>query len=169
MPEPDPNILHDLSIDFQLTGVGWARCTITAGGTTKTVSASYLSDALGQLAAATLLLRMGAPSARVSFDEEPGEYRWGFDWHRSPDGNVTGIRLRIWWFNELWGHRPDDAGESILDTIVDGVIFYRDIRRMLDDVLARYSETGYHEKWAEYPFPKGVQESLYAMLDKWPG
>ncbi len=173
MQEPTEQIYHDLKIDYRLDGSGWAACDVSAGlgrGVSSiSITASYLSDALGQLAAAALMLRMGAPSARVSFDEEPGEYRWGFDWHRSPSGAVTTIRVRIWWFDEMWSHRPDNEGQVEFDLLIDQAQFYRAVSGMLDDVLARYGEAGYKSQWDRYSFPKHVQTALNELLDEWPG
>jgi hypothetical protein len=157
------------TINYRLTGTGWAECEVRAGAKTTTVTASYMNDALGQLATATLLLRMGAPAAQVSFEEEPGEYRWSFDWHRSTSGNVDSLRVRIWWFDKCWQSRPDDdVRELILDEIVESTSFYHGMRRMLDEVLSVYGEDQYKEMWGE-PFPIGVQETLNALLDQWPG
>jgi len=38
-----------LTIDYQLTGSGWADCTIRPNERDYKLSASYLSDALGKL------------------------------------------------------------------------------------------------------------------------
>jgi hypothetical protein len=43
-----------LSISFKLTGAGWAECEIFIDGEVYVITASYLEDALGNLADATL-------------------------------------------------------------------------------------------------------------------
>ena len=65
-----------LTIDYRLTGSGWADCTVRADGKACEISASYLSDALGNLVLAAVAVLAGAHSISVGFDEEPGEYRW---------------------------------------------------------------------------------------------
>ncbi len=159
-----PRQCSALKLQYRLTGSGWAECDIVADGTLLKVTASYLSDALGQLATAALILRLGAAAARVSFDEEPGEYRWGFDWHRAKS-----LRMRIWWFDEMWSHRPDDDGKVVLDLIVEDAVFYNAILNTLDDVLKTHGVEGYKEAWVEYPFPKAVHEEPARMVNEWPG
>ena len=41
-----------VEFSYELTGAGWAECTLRIGEQCVTVTASYLSDALGDLAAA---------------------------------------------------------------------------------------------------------------------
>ncbi len=53
-----------LELRFDLTGVGWAEATLSAGNDSVTILASYLSDALGDLAAATVLIASGLDEAR---------------------------------------------------------------------------------------------------------
>jgi hypothetical protein len=57
-----------LTIDYQLSGSGWADCMVHAD--------EYFSDALGKLVLAAVVVLAGAHSVSVGFDEEPGEYRW---------------------------------------------------------------------------------------------
>lgn len=164
-----PRVIHkDILFDFRLTGVGWAECCIVCGEKLLKFTASYLSDALGQLATAALLMHLGAPSARISFDEEPGEYRWGIEWYRSPSGDETSFRVRIWWFTELWGRRPDDEGEVKFDEIIDADAFYRAVRDLLDEVRTRYGEEGYNQQWDRYRFPRLVQQELKHLVGPWP-
>lgn len=155
------------SINYKLgEHLGWSECQLTAGGSTIKVSASYLSDALGQLATATVLLLQGAPSARVSFDEEPGEYRWGIDWHHDAQkqGEVF-FRVRVWFFKEMWGrHLPDEAGQLLLDEVVTQSAFYRGVRQMLNAVLDEYGLNGYRKRWG-HPFPSQASGLLSAILD----
>lgn len=144
---------------------GWSECQLTAGGSTVALTASYLSDALGQLATAAVLLLQGAPSARVSFDEEPGEYRWGIDWHRDEQNKrEVFFRVRVWFFEEMWGHRPDEAGQLLLDEVVTQKAFYGGVRQMLNTVLHEYGMDGYRDRWG-HPFPAQVSGLLGAILD----
>lgn len=156
-------------IHYRLDGHGWATCDVSIGEKKVTVTASYLSDALGQLAAGTLMLRLGAPSVRISFDEEPGEFRWGFDWHRLPDGSVNHLRVRIWMFNDWQTFLPDDRGEVLLDEIVAQEVLYLEVLRTLDDVLVTYGEAGYKDQWDLYAFPKAIHDELRRLFKEWPG
>lgn len=159
----------EFRITYRLTGVGWVECDVEYGDRKVRITASYLSDALGQLACAALALRLGAPAAHVSLDEEPGEYRWGFRWHRDPDGSITKMRIRIWWFPEMWGHRLNEEGEVQFDEIIPQEVVYRALLTTLDDVLAQYGETGYAEQWDRYRFPTAVHKELSQLIGDWPG
>jgi hypothetical protein len=68
----------NLSISFKLIGPGWADCNVSIGNQFIASTASYLEDALGNLADATLRIAQGENSAYAIFAEEPSEYRWKF-------------------------------------------------------------------------------------------
>lgn len=55
---------------------GWADCHVTLGERDATVTASYITDGLGDLVASTASLLKGAPESSCTFAEEPVEYRW---------------------------------------------------------------------------------------------
>jgi len=155
---------------YKLTGQGWAACNVELGTQRVAITASYLSDALGQLATATTLLRKGAHLSSASFDEEPGEYRWMFDCHKLPGDEEGGIRVRIYEFNELWSHKPISDGTKILDGVVQTEVFYRTMLNMIEDVFAEYGEEGYKEKWdgEDHGFPTAIYNELARLLDYWP-
>lgn len=64
-----------ITLDYRLTGVGLARCDVRFGAAATTVTASYLRDALGDLARNTLRTGEGEAQTRFGFDEMPGEFR----------------------------------------------------------------------------------------------
>jgi hypothetical protein len=68
-----------LAFSYQLQGHGWAECRLEIDDQHATLTASYLSDALGDLASATTAALRGHPRPTASFAEEPGEYRWIFE------------------------------------------------------------------------------------------
>lgn len=98
-----------LTIDYRLTGSGWAECTVRADEGDCKLSASYLSDALGKLVLAGAAVIAGAHSVSVGFDVEPGEYRWSIV---RIDGGT--IRVRILSFQDLWGNQSDAEGTPML-------------------------------------------------------
>lgn len=153
-------------IHYRLDGAGWATCDVSHGEKRVTVTASYLSDALGQLAAGALMLRLGAPSVRISFDEEPGQYRWGFDWDDGDDVGEAYLRVRIWWFRDLWSRLPDDDGELRFESIVSYDDVCSEVVRALDEVLATHGEAGYRKQWRTYEFPKAILDELRRLTRK---
>lgn len=111
------------------------------------LSASYLSDALGELLLAIACLQEGAEEAECFWEEEPGEYRWLF--RRDGDSVV----LTVVAFDDCWPHLPIEDGEVVFTTraslkdIATAVV--TGCRAVLDD----WGEEGYLKKWVEQPFP----------------
>ena len=56
-----------VQLSYELVGAGWAKCTIRVDDATATVTASYLSDALDDLASAVSAALRGHPHATASF------------------------------------------------------------------------------------------------------
>jgi hypothetical protein len=153
-----------VQFSYDLVGAGWATCTIRVNDASATVTASYLSDALDDLAGAVSATLRGHPHAGASFTEEPGEYRWIFE--PLPEGKVS---VRILEFRELWSGRPDEEGE---------IIFHEQCRlRTLAGVLLSelqrlertYGLAGYREKWIQHDFPAGRLHELGELLKESPG
>jgi hypothetical protein len=136
-----------VAFHYELTGRGWSECRLAIGDLSCEVTASYLSDALGDLASAVENCLRGHTVARVSFVEEPGEYRWVFS-----AATIGRLRVRIVEFPE-WSKRSDAAGKIIFDAECDrrelGQAVAEDMRRLLD---AR-GAAGYRELWAHGDFP----------------
>src|SRR5215470_15910477 len=99
-----------ITFAYHLAGSGWAECTIAIDEQRASVTASYLSDAFGDLLSAVIRMVEGQPEATASFAEEPGEYRWRF-FRKEPDR----LHIRILEFPNLWGNWPDEEGEGVFD------------------------------------------------------
>lgn len=80
---------------YRPTGTGWSEARLTIGRASTPLSASYLDDALGDLVRATATLPQAQSTVRVSWAEEPGEFRWVLD--RSGDE----LSVRLLWFDSL--------------------------------------------------------------------
>lgn len=145
---------------YRLTGTGWSDAQLRVGDSSAPLSASYLGDALGELLDALVALIDGALSARASWDEEPGEYRWLFD----RDG--WNIRIRLLDFPELRGfvEAPDEEGTVLLDERCDLEGLVAAIASAARAVLSEYGAEGYREKWVEHDFPATQLERLEAWL-----
>ena len=131
---------NNVTIDYKLTGTGWAICHIDLFGTRYTVTASYLSDALLALVNGTNHLLAGGAEARFSFDEEPGEYRWIL--RRTGDG---GLAVRILAFPQLWGGKPDEDGDVLADATCQLGEFARALLLALNSVLEEVGVAGYRD------------------------
>jgi hypothetical protein len=136
-----------MEFTYRLTGLGWSEARIADDETTATITASYLSDALGDLLAAVGLLLEGAAGARCSWDEEPGEYRWIFV------RDEESVHLRVLGFAELWGGESDDRGATVFETRQPLTTLAAAIADGAAAVLAEHGLAGYVARWAEAPFP----------------
>jgi hypothetical protein len=144
-----------LSITYQITGLGWAECTLKTGAGSCTVTACYLSDALGSLVTAAKALLSSFTAVTFSFDEEPGEYRWVI---RSP--RLNELQIKILSFSELWSGEPDEEGKEVFHFVCTPETFAEAVHAAASAVLAEHGEAGYLEKWHEHPFPLGAFTEL---------
>jgi hypothetical protein len=133
---------------YTLDGAGWATCTVAAGDVHCEITASYLSDALGNLVAAAVATLSGRGSATVSFDEEPGEYRWVIE-AKSP----SLCAVQILEFPELWGNKPNSDGKSVFRAEVTPIVFGRAVHAAAASVLEKHGIEGYAKSWIQHPFP----------------
>jgi hypothetical protein len=148
-------------IDYNLTGTGWAECRISLGTKSTSISASYLSDALGALANHTCQMLQGTTECSFSFDEEPGEYRWIL--HRiDPDR----LEVRILEFPELWSNAPNSEGKLIFEATCRLKDFGQAVATALNKLIEQHGEEGYHEKWGEHPFPLESHKNLKLLLER---
>jgi hypothetical protein len=151
-----------VSVDlrYDLTGSGWSECTVRIDDVAATVTASYLSDALDELCRAVADVLRGDATARASFDEEPGEYRWIFD-----RAGADRLRVRILMFNEYDGGRPDNEGTSVFDAECRLRTFAGALLSELQRLLSEYGEDGYRGRWIEHEFPTRRIAQLRGLLD----
>ena len=122
------------------------------------LTASYLSDALGDLLLAVWMLTEGEVDARCSWDEEPGEYRWLL--HRDGDD----VDLRVLCFDELWRNRPDDEGRTVFSTRVHLRPLVEAVAGAAATVQQTYGHDGYRTKWVDHDFPAETLDRLQGWL-----
>ena len=146
---------------YELVGIGWAAARITHGDQTAQITASYLSDALGDLLLAVWTLTEGETDARCTWDEEPGEYRWLF--HRGGDS----VYLHVQEFGELWGGRPDEQGRTVFQGDVPLRSLVVAVAAAAVGVEKQYGHEGYRKKWVEHDFPADTLTQLQRWL-QWP-
>lgn len=151
-----------LRISYKLVGTGWAECVVEANETRAELSASYLSDALGNLVLSAVAMASGFRTVEFGFDEEPGEYRWSID---VVDNNS--IQLRVVEFPQLWGNEPTDTGRPLLVAITTPLAYAKAVHACATDVLKEYGINGYAKEWAEHPFPTQALELLGNAIARW--
>jgi hypothetical protein len=139
------------AITYTLTGSGWSRCSITFGEKACNITASYLSDALGNLVLSALGMMQGYSSITFGFDEEPGEYRWVI---RRVDGNT--MSLKILEFPQLWGNEPDAAGKVLMDAVLPIEQYAKAVETTARSIFAQHGEAKYLDLWGEHAFPTAM-------------
>lgn len=132
-----------MKLRYDLTGTGWADCTIAIGEATATVTASYLSDALDDLVGAVVALLCGDEQSTASFAEEPGEYRWEFA-RKGPDGVI----IRIRFLGAGSDNQPIFDAETRLRTLAGALL------SELQRLLREYGADGYRQRWVLHDFPE---------------
>ena len=101
-------IVNQFSLTYELVGTGWARATLTLDGADTVVTASYISDALGDLIDATsVALRLRPLSSGL---DKPCLRR---------ELCESGVAERV--EGLLGGDRAATAGAHLLDDVDDNV------------------------------------------------
>jgi hypothetical protein len=146
-----------IRFEYRLIGAGWSEATLSDRETAAEITASYLSDALGDLARGVILLLHGREDVTVSWKEEPGEYRWRF--------TLTGDRLtvRILWFDSPYSTLPDDRGRPVFQTACRLVDFAGQVTSQLRTLLETLGEAEYKRHWVSHDFPRAEYETLVRL------
>lgn len=150
-----------MRFDYALEGSGWATATLKARGVSVKLTASYLSDALGDLLAAVVRLMEGADQATCTWQEEPGEYVWEF--HRY--GGQLHLRVIGADFLPGFGKADTDARNGVQVDVQEklrGVV--TPIVQAAEDVLDRHGVKGYKKLWVLAPFPEKTLAQAKRLL-----
>lgn len=151
-----------IHIGFFLTGMGWASVVVATPATTLEHRASdYADDSLGELASLGVAVLRGAPSATMSFWDEPGELRVSVH----GEGDEVVIELRTSLGGTYGGSRAKEP-ELQLTTRCARRELGLAIVRCLDDVLERYGVEGYAALWRLTSFPSELHATLRRALDE---
>ncbi len=151
-----------MQFNYEIVGVGWARASLGEGDSKVELTASYLGDALGDLLEAIGVLLEGGTSARCSWEEEPGEYRWVF----TRDGH--NVRLVILALSDNFPPMPDEDGVEIYRTSEPLVDLARSVADAAQRVLDQYGEAEYLRRWVDAPFPTAHLQMIREMLTSHP-
>lgn len=142
-----------MKLRYNLIGTGWADCTIEIEEAIATVTASYLSDALDDLAGAIVALLCGDEHSTATFAEEPGEYRWEFT-RTGPEG----VTIRILFSGADSDHQPLFEAEARLRAFAGALL------SELQRLLREYGAAGYKARWVAHDFPEHRMYELQELL-----
>lgn len=146
---------------YDLTGAGWAEAIISAEDHRVQMTASYLSDALGDLTQAIVDLFDGEQTVSTFFMDEPGEHRMSI---MKIDGGS--VLIEIDRFNDWlsWELDEEKNGERVFAAEVELIELASKIEDSLERIFAKFGIDGYKEKWIEHDFPIANQEKLKTYL-----
>jgi hypothetical protein len=148
-----------VKVDYRLTGHGWADCDVEIAGQQASMVASYLSDALGDMLAATIAVVKGAAESTFSFHEEPAEVRW-----RVRRAGPERMRVRILRLEDAFADLPDEAGEVLLDADCRTRTFAGEVLSTAQRILREHGSDGYERAWGLASFPHVRMRALEAAL-----
>jgi hypothetical protein len=130
---------------------GWADWHIALGESTATITASYLSDGIGDMAASVASLLRGAADSQVTFAEEPGEYQWSFE--------RRGDRVRILIIASPGLIADPAQGEAIvLDAECRLRTYAGQLVTELERLASEFGPAGYEKRWGYRVPTERIQE-----------
>jgi len=144
---------------YELTGRGWADCTLQIGDRSVTASASYLSNALDDFARAVVAILNGDASASAEFTEEPGHFTWQFD---RTDGDD--LRVRLFWSLPRWNDEAHDPGTPLFDETCRLRTFAAQLLSELQRLQSQHGPAGYKDLWVLHEFPTRRLTQLESLL-----
>jgi hypothetical protein len=153
---------EQIQISYSLPGTGWSKCMVETGHARTELSASYLSDALGNLVLSAITVASGFQTVEFGFDKEPGEYRWSIC---GMENNA--IEVRIVEFQSRAANQATEMGRVLLSGITTRRDFARAVHLCATSVLDEYGVKGYAEKWAAHPFPERTLHLLGEAIADW--
>ena len=118
---------------------------------------SVLSDALGDLTRGVASLLQGTDRLSVSWQDEPGEWRWLLIRH------ADRLSIRIVRFEETFSHRRDEEGVPIFQRACRLADFAGQLKSELQRLLDELGPEGYHKQWGR-PFPCAEYETLDQLI-----
>ncbi len=156
----------NLAISFNLVGKGWAVCVISLNEEKFFLNTSFLEDALGNLAEATLELVKGEKMTFATFLEEPDEFIVEYRWKLSSI-NDNEILVEILWFDE-WREADEieREGKTILHFRCEQLFFAKKIIKCLDEVLDENGLEGYKKMCLGREFPFNAYNELKSIYQK---
>lgn len=150
-----------IHVNYYLTGYGWSECFVCVDDRSVHLSASYLSDALGDLVRAVIaVLQEATQESECSFTEEPGEFVWRFT-----KCDESRLRIQIEFYEDWIDLRPDVAHRSVFEAECSLKQFSRAVLAAAEQVFRSHGEAGYLDQWSEHPFPSESVRHLRSLLE----
>ncbi|MCL6293532.1 hypothetical protein [Jejuia spongiicola] len=137
------------SIEYKITGAGWATVKISNNEKTVTMDVSYLYDSLKELTQSAIDIKT-KQMRKVLFMEEPGEFLLLLN--RS-DTNIIDYELR--WYEDWneWNLVDEDNFKLVLKGETTIAKYINQVRNVLKGILNELTPEEYKEKWINHEFP----------------
>jgi hypothetical protein len=148
-----------LKIGYSLKNLGWADCVVSDDVSQCKLSASYLTDALGNLLIGACAVLRYFNQVSFSFEEEPGEFRWVISSPRFDE-----IAVQIFEFRDLYSSSKESDGQLLFSTVCRPVVFATAVYAAAKAVLEEHGEDGYLLKWDQHPFPLLPLQELERLI-----
>ncbi len=130
-----------VSIAYDLGQHGWSSFELTIRDKAIDIGPfGYLTDALGDLVRAALLMATSDYRAEVRFDGEPRLWRLVVDEGWKPE-----LRLRV--FDDSFGEGLETDVQLAIEGHVTADDFARAVRTVAQGIWDTYGATGYDEAW----------------------
>ncbi|MBK9440770.1 MAG: hypothetical protein IPN53_05385 [Comamonadaceae bacterium] len=147
-----------LKIDYELTGTGWARCTVRPARRNFSFSVSYDSDALKCLVVAAIAMLGDTDRIAFYFAGRSSWWYWNID-QNSPTEltiNISEITPEV----QLHKSETDEVTLSMEDSVklvvefkCKALSFAQVVHVAAANVKATHGLKGYKELWASHDFP----------------
>jgi len=153
-----PELVH---LDFQITGPGWAKCSVRLGPSAIEIGpfSHALSDGFDDLVRSTLLIVTGCWRTNFSMDDEP-EPRWVWSLEQTQQYHPYRLELLI---TITLADMGGELGAVVLREICDPDDFARAVLAMSKALVAKAEPSGSLEKWG--PLPIRAIAALEAALE----
>lgn len=151
-----------LSFSYHLDTAGWADATLADGARHVDLTASFLSDALGDLTRAVVTLLQGADYVVFAWLSEPGVAEWRVDRHDED------IDITITLFDDWVAYRAGRA-RRVGQPFTTQCPLVRLANEVLDE-LWQLRQTvgldGYKQRWKAHDFPLTEYKQLKRLLQR---
>lgn len=153
-----------VAMTFDLGKHGWGSCKIEVGHEAfEMTSISYVTDALGDLLRATLVVVAGGGSADCIFEREPAGWRLTLAREWSALDNIHRFRVRVAECDNTYAENAEGDWAELFSALCDVEAFAMSVEQAASKVLLDHGVDGYFDEWSQ-PFPIKALESLRTAL-----
>ncbi len=148
-----------LSIDYKLSGTGWATCTVRPARRNYSFTASYDSNALESLVTAAVAALSDINTIAIQFYGRNKDWFWDIQKNHGEKLNIE-ISDVVPTFTEVFGSET----KSVVSFDCTAIQFATAVLVATEAVLKEHGLKGYKTLWAEHDFPIDLLKLLRKRL-----